>query len=116
MHDWSTDVDVMYLEPRKVISWNSFAQVLEITSIDNSQLVVNLEYYENKYSVDESREDGDAAQPLDMTLKLSADQGMLTTIISGRSVQVRHRCPLSWRSETAAAHAPQLGVPANRES
>jgi hypothetical protein len=34
------DVDVMYIEPRKVIFWNSFAQVLEIAAIDNSQLVL----------------------------------------------------------------------------
>ena len=116
MHS-STDVDVMYLEPRKVIFWNSFAQVLEVTAINNSHLVLNLEYYESKYSVDENREDGDAAQPLDMTLRLSADQDMLTTIISGRSVHVRHRCPLpAGEAEKAAAHARQLGVAANRES
>jgi hypothetical protein len=89
----SPDVDAMHLEPRKVIFWNSYAQVLEITEIDNSQLALKLEYHENRYSTDEILEDGGTAQPLDMVLRLSADQGMLTTILSGRSVHVRHRCP-----------------------
>jgi hypothetical protein len=108
--DSSSDVDVMYLEPRKVIFWNSFAQVLETTAIDNFQLALKLEYYENQYSVDETREDGRTPQPLDMILRLSADQGLLTTIVDGRSVHVRHRCPSACEVEKAPRMPPNSAL------
>jgi hypothetical protein len=109
-HAWtqsSPDVGVMYLEPRNVIFWDSFAQVLEITAMDSSQLLLRLEYYEGQYSFDESREDGGTAQPLDMILSLSADQGTLTTVLDGGSVHVRHRCLDTIGLLTSAARSEQ---------
>lgn len=89
----SPDVDVMYLEPRKVVFWGSFAQVLEVTEMDGFELILRIEYHESGSPVGDGHENGPAVQPLDMILRLSADQAMLTTIIGDRGVQVRRRCP-----------------------
>jgi hypothetical protein len=87
------DVNVMYVESRKLIFWGSFAQVLEITSLGNSDLLLALEYPQAEGSAGESQEDGSTAQPVEMILRLSGDQDMLTTILSGRNMEVRYRCP-----------------------
>jgi hypothetical protein len=97
----STDVDVMYLEPWKVIFWDSFAQVREVAAIDNSRLFLNLEYYEPEYSADANLGNRGTAQLREMILQLSADQRTLTAIDSGKSVQVRHRCPSAGETERA---------------
>ncbi len=83
----------MYLEPRKVVFWGSFAQVLEVTEMDGFELILRIEYHESGSPVGDGHENGPAVQPLDMILRLSADQAMLTTIIGDRGVQVRRRCP-----------------------
>lgn len=88
------DIEVMVVEPRKIVFWNSFAQVLDVTALDNSQLVLNLEVHESEYSVGGNSGSGPVAESMEMILRLSEDQEMLTAIVSGRGVQVRHRCPL----------------------
>jgi hypothetical protein len=97
----AADVDMMYLEPAKVIFWKSFAQVREVAVIDSSRLFLDLEHHEFAESSDANPENRGTAQRREMSLALSADQLTLTAIDSGKGVQVRHRCPSDAESEKA---------------
>lgn len=89
----SPDVNVMYIEPRKAIFWNSVAHFLDVTVLDESQVLLVLEYKEHEYSVGSIHESEPGAEPMEMVLRLSDDRDMLASIVSGRAMEVRHRCP-----------------------
>jgi hypothetical protein len=89
----SNDVNLMYLEPGKVIFWNSFARVREVAASGNSRLFLSLEYHEPEDASEENPEGRSTVQLREMSLELASDESTLTAIESGRGVQVLRRCP-----------------------